>query len=67
MATDSVVWTALAIVFDYVFVVKTFAPADGCHKPDEYVYYALACPLPLGVGVYNHMAKWRSASPHGSA
>jgi hypothetical protein len=65
-AVLSVVWTALAIVFDYVFIVKTFAPADGYYKPDVYLYYALACLLPLGVGIYKHMAKWRSASPHGS-
>jgi hypothetical protein len=65
-AVLSVVWTALAIVFDYVFIVKTFAPADGYYKPDVHLYYALGCLLPLGAGVYKHLAKLRSASPHGS-
>jgi hypothetical protein len=65
-AVMSVVWTAVAIVFDYVFIVKTFAPTDGYYKPDVYLYYALTCLLPLGVGAYKHMAKLRSASPQGS-
>jgi hypothetical protein len=65
-AALSVVWTALAIMFDYVFIVKTFAPADGYYKPDVYLYYALTCLLPLGAGVYRHVAKLRGASPHGS-
>jgi hypothetical protein len=65
-AVLSVVRTALAIVFDYVFIVKTFAPADGYYKPDVYLNYALTCLLPLGAGVYKHLAKLRRASPHGS-
>ncbi len=45
-----VVWTLIAIVFDYVFIVAAFHPADGYYKPDVYVYYALTFVLPVLVG-----------------
>ena len=50
-ATLSVVWTALAVILDYAFIVNAFSPADGYYKPDVYLYYALTFLLPLGVGV----------------
>lgn len=40
-------WTAIAVVFDYLFIVKALKPADGYYKPDVYVYYALTFLLPL--------------------
>lgn len=46
----AVVWTIIAIVFDYFFLVKVFKPADGYYKPDVYLYYALTFILPLIVG-----------------
>lgn len=46
----SVVWTLIAILFDYFFLVKVFKPADGYYKLDVYVYYALTFILPLIVG-----------------
>lgn len=45
-----VVWTIIAIVFDYVFIVVTFHPADGYYKPDVYAYYALTFVLPVLIG-----------------
>jgi hypothetical protein len=44
------VWTLIAIVFDYVFIVVTFHPADGYYKPDVYAYYALTFVLPVLIG-----------------
>ena len=44
------VWTLIAIVFDYIFLVKAFKPADGYYKPDVYLYYALTFVFPLLVG-----------------
>lgn len=44
------VWTLIAVVFDYFFLVKAFAPADGYYKLDVYLYYALTFVLPLVVG-----------------
>ena len=44
------IWTLMAVVFDYFFLVKAFNPADGYYKPDVYLYYALTFVLPLVVG-----------------
>lgn len=46
----AVIWTIIAIVFDYFFLVKVFKPADGYYKLDVYLYYALTFLLPLFVG-----------------
>ena len=45
-----IVWTVIAIVFDYLFIVKAFAPADGYYKLDVYLYYALTFIIPLTIG-----------------
>ena len=45
-----VVWTVIAIAFDYFFLVKLFKPADGYYKLDVYLYYVLTFALPLIVG-----------------
>ena len=50
----SLIWTAIAIAFDYFFIVKTFKPEDGYYKPDVYIYYALTLLLPLIVGLFKH-------------
>ncbi len=46
----AVVWTLVAVVFDYFFLVKALKPADGYYKLDVYLYYALTFILPLVVG-----------------
>ncbi|HWR57330.1 MAG TPA: hypothetical protein VN328_00455 [Thermodesulfovibrionales bacterium] len=51
----AVVWTLIAVAFDYLFVVKVLQPADGYYKLDVYVYYALTFALPL-------IAYWRKKS-----
>lgn len=51
-ATLSVVWTILAMILDYVLIVKLFSPPDGYYKPDVYLYYVLTFLLPLLVGAY---------------
>lgn len=43
----SIVWTLIAIVLDYFFLVKAFKPADGYYKLDVYLYYLLTFILPL--------------------
>ena len=48
----AIVWTLIAILFDYVFLVKAFKPEDGYYKLDIYLYYALTFALPLIVGWY---------------
>ena len=44
-----IIWTLIAILFDYVFLVKVFKPMDY-YKLDVYLYYALTFALPLVVG-----------------
>ena len=36
----AVAWTAIAVVFDYLFIVKALNPAGGYYKLDVYLYYA---------------------------
>ena len=44
------VWLLIAVVGDYVFIVKAFKPADGYYKLDVYLYYALTLAIPLVAG-----------------
>jgi hypothetical protein len=46
----AVVWVLIAVVCDYIFLVKVFKPVDGYYKLDVYLYYALTLALPLFVG-----------------
>ncbi|OIO08062.1 hypothetical protein CO115_02710 [Candidatus Falkowbacteria bacterium CG_4_9_14_3_um_filter_36_9] len=43
-------WTLIAVVCDYLFLVKAFKPVDGYYKIDVYLYYILTFILPLLVG-----------------
>lgn len=45
-----VVWTIIAIVGDYLFIVLLLKPADGYYKFDVYLYYVLTFALPIIVG-----------------
>jgi hypothetical protein len=47
----AIVWTLIAVVFDYLFLVKVFKPADGYYKLDVYLYYFFTLLLPIIVGV----------------
>ena len=59
----AVIWTMIAIIFDYVFLVKLFHPADGYYKLDVYLYYLLTFILPLLVGYIDNTSKSRKALP----
>jgi len=50
LETDRLVWLLIAVVVDYVFIVKAFKSADGYYKPDVYVYCALTLAIPLVAG-----------------
>lgn len=43
-------WTLIAIICDYLFLVKVFNPADGYYKLDVYLYYFLTFLLPILAG-----------------
>lgn len=53
----AVVWTVIAVVFDYLFLVQLFKPADNYYKLDVYIYYALTFALPLIVGGWKDRKK----------
>lgn len=44
-----VIWTVIAILCDYMFLVKAFK-ADGYYKLTVYMYYFLTFTLPLLIG-----------------
>lgn len=45
------VWTLIAVVCDYLLLVRVFNPSDGYYKLDVYLYYSLTFTLPLAVGL----------------
>jgi hypothetical protein len=49
-AMIGVIWTAIAVGLDYVFIIRLLSPADGYYKLDVYLYYALTLLMPLAVG-----------------
>lgn len=53
----ALVWLLIAVLGDYLFIVKAFNPADGYYKPDVYLYYALTVAIPLFAG-------WRRTLRH---
>jgi hypothetical protein len=62
-AVLALVWTAIAVVFDYLFIVRAFNPADGYYKPDVYLYYAATFGLPLAVGWWRGSRAMSDAPP----
>lgn len=44
------IWTLIAVILDYFFIVKALNPADGYYKLDVYIYYTLTFILPLVIG-----------------
>lgn len=50
----AIIWTAMAIIFDYLFLVQLFKPADGYYKLDVYIYYLSTFLLPLIAGWYRN-------------
>ncbi len=51
----SLVWSVMAVVLDYLLIVKAFNPADGYYKADVYLYYLLTFLLPLIIGLWERM------------
>jgi hypothetical protein len=48
----AVAWTAIAVVFDYFFIVKALNPTGGYYDLGVYLYYALTFIAPLAVGYW---------------
>lgn len=51
------IWTIMAIVLDYIFLVKLLNPADGYYKLDVYLYYIITLILPIIVGWFKFKDK----------
>ena len=51
--TLGIIWAILAIVLDYVFIVKMFNPPDGYYKLDVYFYYLFTLTIPVIYGYIN--------------
>jgi hypothetical protein len=47
-----IIWVLMAIVLDYIFIVKALNPADGYYKPSVYIYYILTLLLPIVIGFF---------------
>jgi hypothetical protein len=50
--TLGLIWAAMAIILDYVFIVRLLQPPDGYYKLDVYIYYALTFALPCAAGFW---------------
>ncbi len=51
-----VIWTIIAIFFDYIFIVKLFH-STNYYKPDVYFYYITTLVLPIIVGLIEKKSK----------
>jgi hypothetical protein len=45
-----IAWTAIAVVFDYLFIVLLFSATY--YGPDVFVYYAITFLIPVGIGFW---------------
>lgn len=45
-----IIWTVMAIILDYIFLVKLLKPVDGYYKLDVYLYYLITLILPIIFG-----------------
>lgn len=45
-----VIWAVMAIILDYLLLVKLLNPVDGYYKLDVYLYYIITLLLPIIVG-----------------
>ena len=51
------IWTIMAIVLDYIFLVKLFKTEKTYYKPDVFLYYTLTFVLPIIVGYWKYKHK----------
>ena len=51
-----VFWMLIAVLFDYLFIVKLFNASDY-YKLDVFVYYAFTLAIPVVIGLINRKKK----------
>jgi hypothetical protein len=58
-----IIWTLIAIVLDYLFIVQLFQAAY--YEIDVFVYYTLTLLIPVGVGLYLSWSREKPAVKEG--
>ena len=53
----AITWTFIAIILDYLLIVKIFLPTDGYYKLDVYLYYIFTFFLPIVIGWWKTRAR----------
>ena len=53
----AIIWTAVAIIFDYLFLVKALNTAEGYYKIDVFFYYFMTFFIPISVGWWKSKVK----------
>jgi hypothetical protein len=51
------IWTIMAILLDYIFIVQMLKTGNSYYKPDVYLYYLLTFSLPIIVGYWKYRNK----------
>jgi hypothetical protein len=51
------IWTAMAVVLDFIFMVLLLNTGKSYYKPDVFIYYILTFSLPLIVGYWKYKHK----------
>jgi hypothetical protein len=59
-AEVGLVWVAIAVVLDYLFIVELFQ--TPYYSPDVILYYALTFLIPVGVGLFLTRAAGKSTA-----
>ncbi len=55
-----IIWTVMAVVLDYIFLVKMFNIGTSYYKPDVFLYYIMTLFLPIGVGYWKYTHKTKN-------
>jgi hypothetical protein len=51
------IWTIIAVLFDFIFIVKLFNSGISYYKSDVFLYYILTFTLPIAVGYWKFVHK----------
>ncbi|HSV95096.1 MAG TPA: hypothetical protein VLH94_03955 [Spirochaetia bacterium] len=51
------IWTVMAVVLDYIFIVMMLKTGNSYYKPDVFLYYFLTFTLPIIVGYWKYKNK----------
>lgn len=60
-AEIGLVWTAIAVVFDYLFIVVLFSATY--YSPDVFVYYAITFLIPVCIGLWKRPVTGKGSVP----